>query len=32
MDEANYKKEMAEKYYKFVIETALRLQGTDVFV
>lgn len=31
-DETNYKKETAEKYYKFVIETALRLQGTDVFV
>lgn len=31
-DESKYTKETAERYYDFVIETALRLQGRDVFV
>lgn len=31
-DEARYKKETTERYYKFVIETVLKLQDSDVFV
>ena len=30
-DESRYSKETAEKYYKFVIDNCLRIQGTQLF-